>query len=589
MNSFIGSYSEPPPEEPRKERRQQQAEELCAASIRALTGYNRIRYRGHRLEMNGQRIPIGAPHLKVDADEDDTIGLRGAADGVAMRLLHSDLALHQQLMPKTRVAQTLFEILEQIRVEQLAGNAHPGVQSNLDYRFAQWINRYQQSKMMENQIGFLIYTVIQMVWSRLSGNPPSTITEDLIESERARLAPLIGTHLLGLRKNTQNQTAFAEHALSIAHIVDGITQSIKQAYKEDTNQESDDDDLLDTNLWVDLDDELAELNNAGAIPAIRTAKQLADQLSTYRTFNSDHDKLYNITQLVRDEQLKEYREQLDRRIRHQGINIPRLARKLTRLLAQTHRNGWNFAQEEGQLDATRLPQLIATPSERRIFRQERQQPHTACQVSFLIDNSGSMKAHIESIALLVDSLCHALDQAGARTEVLGFTTNTWNGGKPHMEWMSKGRPKNPGRLNELCHIIYKTAEQSWRKSRPMIAGMFKPSLFREAVDGESLLWAAQRLNQIDAERKILIVISDGCPMDGATYRTNPADYLDQHLQQVAALIESQGDIELYALGVGLDLSNFYQRNLALDLSHSLDNATFDEVLQLLSKTRKRWR
>ncbi|MEH6368337.1 MAG: cobalamin biosynthesis protein CobT, partial [Pseudomonas marincola] len=212
---------------------------------------------------------------------------------------------------------------------------------------------------------------------------------------------------------------------------------------------------------------------------------------------------------------------------------------------------------------------------------ERERPHSDCCVTLLVDNSGSMRNHIESIALLVDTLSRALELAGAKSEILGFTTGQWNGGRPLKRWRAAGQPANPGRLNELEHRVYKDASTSWRKARPSIAALLKSDLFRESVDSEALLWAHQRLRRCDAKRRILIIISDGCPMDSATHQTNDQDILDLHLKQVARQIEQQPGVELYALGVGLDLSNYYQNSLELDLSQSFDNRVFDEILQLL--------
>ncbi|HEY5718092.1 MAG TPA: cobalamin biosynthesis protein CobT, partial [Motiliproteus sp.] len=253
------------------------------------------------------------------------------------------------------------------------------------------------------------------------------------------------------------------------------------------------------------------------------------------------------------------------------------------LLAAPRLDGWRFGEEEGRIDARRLARLVTSPTERRLFRQEQLRPHTDAQVCLLIDNSGSMKQQIESITLLVDLLCRAFEQAGARSEVLGYTTGGWNGGRPFKQWQGRGAPANPGRLNELCHIVYKDAEHSWRRSRPEIATLLKTSLFRESIDGEALLWARRRLQASRASRKILLVISDGCPHESMTCQHNPPDFLDRHLHQVAELIERGGEIELAALGVGLDLSRYYRRSLALDLSHSLDNRVFDEVVALLAR------
>lgn len=557
---------------------------MCAATIRALTGHPRLRYRGHRLELDGRLLPIRAPHLRIDVDQDDSASFRGAADGAALRLIHSDLTLHQELMPDTPVGQTVFEILEQLRVESLSGDDHPGMKRNLAHRFRAWCAQFHAAQMTDNQIGLLVYTVVQVAWSRLTGNPTDEATEGLIEAQRAELAPDIGSFLAGLRRDRHDQRAYAEHALGIARVLNGIVEAIQTARGDDDEVESDDDRATFTLLIYP--DEEAELVAPGTAPFIRTEKQLAEQLSAYRVYTGAYDYEVPAATLVRDEELREFRERLDKRIRQQGINIPRLARKLARKLAAPQRSGWAFGQEEGYLDAGRLTRIVTSPWERRIFRQERVQPYADCQVTFLIDNSGSMKEHIESIAMLVDVFSRALEQAGASSEILGFTTHSWNGGRPYNEWLSRGRPADPGRLNEICHLVYKEVDLAWRRARPNIAALMKPSLFREGVDGEALLWATHRLHSGSASRRLLFVISDGCPMDGATQRNNPPDYLDHHLQQVAALIESRGEIELYALGVGLDLSNYYSNSLALDLSYSLDNEVFDEVLQMIGRRHR---
>ncbi len=302
----------------------------------------------------------------------------------------------------------------------------------------------------------------------------------------------------------------------------------------------------------------------------------------YRVFTSAYDREVNAASLVRPEQLRELRQRLDKRIGSQGINIPRLARRLSALLAAPRRDGWLFGEEEGYIDGRRLTQLIASPAERRLFHQEQYRPHANCLVTILIDCSGSMKAHIDSIAMLVDVLGRALEQAEVNTEILGYTTGAWNGGKCKLEWIGRGRPVNPGRLNELCHLVYKSADSAWRRARPDIAALLKADLFREGIDGEAVEWACRRMIGRDEERRILIIVSDGCPMDTATNLANDKFYLDNHLKQVVASLELSREVEVYGLGVGLDLSPYYSHCLALDLSETLGNQVFEEILQLLA-------
>ncbi|MEH6472075.1 MAG: cobalamin biosynthesis protein CobT, partial [Halopseudomonas sp.] len=387
--------------QPRKEKRQQQLEELCAATIRALTSNTRLRFRGHRLEQDGQRLPIRAPHLNTDVSDDDFDSFRGAADGLALRLIHSDAELHASLLPDDPLEKTLFEILEQLRVESQVSDDHPGIRRNLKHRFRHWCLQYHHSGMTENQVGLLLFCIIQTVWSRLGSHPALEEIEDLIEPQRAVLAPHIGTDVLGLRRNRDNQPRFAEHALAICRELSSIIDSGQpDSDDDDKRQRSKIAEAADFDLLLEPDEEPAEIDAPGSTPQQQSEKQLSQALSDYRVFNNRYDREVSAVKLVRLEQRRELREQLDRRIRHQGINTPRLARQLSRIIAAPRLNGWRFGQEEGRLDARRLSQLVTSPTERRLFRQEQQQPHSDCQVTFLIDNSGSMKEHIESIAML---------------------------------------------------------------------------------------------------------------------------------------------------------------------------------------------
>jgi len=271
-------------------------------------------------------------------------------------------------------------------------------------------------------------------------------------------------------------------------------------------------------------------------------------------------------------------------IRAQGANIPRLARRLAVILSTPVREGWRFGEEEGYVDGRRLHQLVTSSSERRVFRRERYVPQADSFVSILIDCSGSMKVHIQRIAVLVDVLGRALQLAGVTTEILGFTTGGWNGGRVYQDWLRQGRPMRPGRLNEVCHLIYKDADTHWRRARPNIAALLKPDLFREGVDGEALLWASRRMIGRSENRRLLFVISDGSPMDTATKLANDAFYLDNHLKAVVSELRRHHGVEVYGLGVGLDLSPYYEHCLALDLSEGVSNRVFDEFMGLIAKS-----
>lgn len=561
-------------------RRQQKVEELCAATLRALTGRPALHYRGRRLYAGERPLPVHAPHLRVDAGVDAFADCRASTDGIALRLLHSDPALHARQCPADPVERLVFELLEQLRVETLAPADMPGMARNLHDRFESWSRAFYRSGLTEGSVGILLYTVAQMCWSRLSAKPVLHDTEDYIESTRMGLVSALGTSLAGIRRHRRDQAAFAPHALAIAHVVGERVRAEQAAAAEGEVDAQDDERKSGFALPLDFDD-AGEDSDGIAAATTGTSKVFADAALAYRVYTTRFDSEVAAGSLVRRALLREYRERLDRRVAEQGANVPRLARQLAAILARPARDGWRFGEEEGHIDGRRLAQLISSPAERRVFRQERQVPQADCVVSFLLDCSGSMKTHIEAVAVLLDVLLRALDMIGVTTELLGFTTGAWNGGRAWRDWMSRGRPPHPGRLNEVCHMVFKDAERNWRRSRTDIAALFKADLFREGIDGEAVDWACNRLLARSEGRRILIVISDGCPSDGATGLANDPFYLDNHLKDVVARREREGAVEILGLGVGLDLSPFYRRSLATDMTQGLENTLFTEIVQLI--------
>ncbi|MEO6354693.1 MAG: cobalt chelatase, partial [Burkholderiaceae bacterium] len=426
-----------------KTRQQQKVEDLCAAIIRALSGETDIHYRGQRLHQGLRQLQVHAPHLQPDLEQDDFSSFRGTADSIALRLLHTDPVLHRQLCPTDPVERLVFELLEQLRVETMVPDAMPGMTQNLRHRFSAWSHAFHQSGLTESSSGILLYTVFQICWSRLTGQPVLASTEDLIESTRAAIAPLLGKDLLGIRRNCGNQSAYAQHARAIAATVGAMIRSA--GGEQGDNQETSDKENVKSAFRLLLQFDSDETDTM-AVAATGQSKVLEDAEHGYAIFSTEYDRQADAGSLVRKALLREYRDRIDHRIAELGINIPRLARQLMKLLALPQRDGWSFGEEEGYIDGRRLAQLITSPAERRLFRLEQYQPDADCLVSFLVDCSGSMKTHAESITILIDVLVRALEQTGASSEVLGFTTGAWNGGRVKRDWMRARSPKNPGRL-----------------------------------------------------------------------------------------------------------------------------------------------
>lgn len=555
-------------------RRRQYIEGLCAASIRALSGRRAVHYRGHRLFAGDRVLPVPAPHLRL-GDDARLADHRGAADGWALRLLNSDAALHTAREPAEPVARLLFDWLEQLRVESLVPASLPGMRSNLAGRFESWSLAFHAAGHTQGDIGELLYTVIQVCCAALNGRPVVAATEGLIETRRGEIAPQLGHAFVGIRRARDDQAAFAEHALVIAAFVAERAVALRSLDKADDDER----DRAAFSQLLDVDDTDVD---AGFDTALSGRSHVFSAHSDrYRIFSREYDIEQPIEQALRAAQLLAFRDRLDRRVGELSINTRRWARYFLTRLSVPERADWQFGEEAGHIDGRRLAQVVTSPAERRVFKLEREQPRADAVVGVLLDCSGSMKTHGEFVALLVDRLTTALSLAGVTTEVLGFTTGAWSGGRVQQAWLRAGRPDRPGRLNERRHLIFKAADRPWRRARRHIGALLKPDLYREGFDGEAVDWACQRLSAHAAGRRILVVVSDGCPMDSATQLANDRFYLDNHLQQVVARWQRGSAIEICGLGLGLDLTAFYPRSVIVDPAAPIDNALMSEVAALL--------
>ncbi len=606
-----------------RHRRQQHIEALCAATLRALGSDATVHFRGHRLWHGAHPLPLYAPHLRLADDDSSLANHRALADGVALRLRHSDPLMHQRLSPASPPARLIFELLEQLRVEALAPASLPGVTHNLERRFHRWSEAFVTSGLSDTSQGILLYSLAQIVRSRLTARALPELVEIRIEHTRAALAPVIGTDLAALRRHRQDQAAYAEAARRIA---DHIGAALEEAIQNQPPSTSNDDNEPQQRfaLLLDFDHEVDDGISSLTLEDGRTL----EHEDAYRVFTRAYDDEKPITALIRPAQLKIFRAALDRRIADQGFAVRRVARRFAVHFAHNDRQGWSFNEESGYLDGRRLSALVTSPHERHLFRREAEPPRQDGIVSFLIDCSGSMRTHGEAVAILVDRLCTALDLAGVDSEILGFTTAAWHGGRALKDWrrspLSPGNntppapstvagtlPGNttlpapstarsalpsspapspgtpPGRLNERRHLIIKSAEQPWRRARHALAGLLKADIYKEGLDGEALDWASQRLLQLDRQRRVLVVFSDGSPMDTATHQHNGPGYLDEHLRRVRERHDRHGRIALRAVGVGLDLSPFYPHNLPINLTDSLDNQLLDDIAALITRPVRR--
>ena len=549
-------------------------ERHCAASIRALSGCAGAEFRAQRLLVGERTVKLAIPHLYIDVVQHPLVRVRGVADAMALRLVYSDPQLHRAQAPKSIVSRIVFDVLEQVRVECLVPDSLSGMRQNIQYAFDLWCLESRGSGLIENEVGLLLFSITHIVRSRLRNQALEDEIGDIVESTRFRLAPIVGVQLSQLRAARFDQRRYAPLALAIA-------RAISDTCDYDEEQDSA---TLSTRFRLQLPpSELEQSDSAQhADSRVLGVGSSGDTgASDYHIYTCEYDQQVSGRSLYREVQRRQLRQQLDKLVAAQALSVPRLARRLQNVFAMAHDEGWNFGQEQGYLDGCRLTQLVANPAYRNVFKSVRQQLHTDIVVSFLLDNSGSMKRQrFEAVAVLVDMYARALELIGAKTEILGFTTVSWSGGQACRQWQREKSAAQPGRVNDRLHIVYKDADTSWRRARDSIASLLNPQHFREGLDGEALGWAAGRLRQYDTRRRALVMISDGAPMDSATLKLNDPGYLDRHLHHVAKGIERSGDIELRAIGIGLDMGEFFRRSIALDLTGTLANVEFSALERL---------
>jgi cobaltochelatase CobT len=564
--------------------RQRRIEDLCGAAIRAVAGQPRLQWRGGRLWDGASRLPRFASHLEPRFGHADLRSFRGAADGLALRVALSDTALHRRRQPADAVQRLVFDMLEQFRVESLAPAVQRGLRHNLEHRFRAWSDEFIASGLIEGALGILLFTVSQVARTRITGEHLPEPVADLIEGTRFGLADMLGPAMRELRRLREHQEAFASVALELSARVAERARSEREQSGEAAD--ADGDDARETRNGFELLLE-PEAGDGEALPLATSARSgHAAEAAGYRVFTTAWDRELDAARLVRPQLLLELRERLDALAAASGIHVGRLAAQLRALLASEQSDGWEGGHEQGRLDGRRLTQLVVSPGERRLFLQQPRCLLADCMVSLLVDCSGSMRQHAEPVALLVDTFSRALDLAGVDHEVLGFTTAAWNGGRARRDWLRAGQPREPGRLNEVQHLVFKARELSWRRSRRGIAALLKPDLYREGVDGEAVQWACARMQGLGHRRRVLLVVSDGCPMDTASENANAPGYLEQHLTEVVARAWAQRDAEVMGVGVGLDLGALYPRSVALDLSQLRGNGVLRELLGLIDSRRR---
>ena len=554
--------------------RRRGAERRGAAVVRAVGERVDADLRGGALRLGSRRVGLASPHLAADLGEVPADRARGVADSLGLLVRHSDLELHRALAPTEPLERVVFDLLEQLRCESLRPASWSGMDRNLDAAFAGWSDDCLAQRIAESGVGLLVFTVTHMARGRLLRPLTTEIIDDITEAQRFTLAPIIGEDLAALRLTRHDQRAFAFHARAIAEAVALVAGDAGLAA---SGRDGDRVRLL-LSEWDDDESGIGMVVGAGG-GGDRFAD--LDRLGDYHVFTRGFDREVTGPDLVPAARLPALRADLDRHRRAQSVSAARIAQRLVRLLARPAEDGWTIAEEDGEIDPARLSMIVTDPVEHRIFRQARLRPLADVAVTFLVDTSGSMKRQrYEAAAVLVDTFAQALDLAGASVEVLGFTTLTWAGGDARKAWKAAGSPDAPGRLADVEHIVYKDADTSWRRSRRSLAAMLSVHHYREGIDGEALVWAYRRLAAREASRRLLVLVSDGAPMETASAAANREGFLDDHLAAVAAAIDARHDVELGALTLDADLSGVFGRSRSIDLDGTLGLAHYEVLADL---------
>lgn len=562
---------------------------------------------------SGQSMRVPMPGRSLPAEQ--VAEARGHADSMALRLRHHNAALHGRHAPTEALARACYDAVEQVRYESLGANAYTGMRGNLGAALAMRMASDPISRAARPEDVPLPTALALLLREKLTGQESPASTDTGMAMVRSWIESKVGEDIEGLALSLDNQRAFQQLALDMLQHLD-LTQSASEQdddTQEDEGEEQEDegeeepsnsdeqeqqpsevagdtsegDEDSDSEQEIEQDDDAADSDMAdegeeGMLPT-RPNRPWTDlpENFDYKSYTTQFDEVVSATDLCDEEELTRLRAYLDTQLKGlQGV-VTRLANRLQRRLMAQQNRSWDFDQEEGLLDAARLARVVISPGHSLSYKIERDVEFKDTIVTLLIDNSGSMRGRPISIAAIsADILARTLERCGVKTEVLGFTTRAWKGGQSREAWLAGGKPSQPGRLNDLRHIVYKKADEPWRRARKNLGLMMREGLLKENIDGEALLWAHTRLLARPEDRRILMVISDGAPVDDSTLSVNNAGYLEQHLRKVIDWIEKQSPVQLVAIGIGHDVTRYYRRAVTIMDAEQLGGTIIEQLADL---------
>ncbi len=560
------------------------------------------------------------PHPPRELSGPETTRIRGLADQMALRVAHHDAAAHLRNKPKSAEGALVYDALEQARIEAIGANALVGVKDNLAAVWEQSALKKGLNRAVDPAVAPLADVVALLVRERLTGAPPPACAKALVDALRAEIDAKAGADMDRLTGAVDDQVAFARIARAVVRDLsmgDDLSDAAEQDSKDESTEEgepeaSDQNDgegeeqSPQSDASQDGEQSMRESDTAeseaaesdeegeessdeldltdGDRPARPDIKDSGKPEPAYKIFTAENDEIVAAEDLCEPDELTRLRAYLDQQLASLSNVVSRLANRLQRkLLAQQNRS-WTFDLEEGLLDVARLTRVIVDPTAALSFKEEKDTEFRDTVVSLLIDNSGSMRGRpIMVAAVCADILARTLERCSVKTEVLGFTTRAWKGGASRDAWLKAGKPAAPGRLNDLRHIVYKSADAPWRRARKNLGLMMREGLLKENIDGEALMWAHQRLIARTEQRRILMVISDGAPVDDSTLSVNSGHYLERHLRRVIAEIEGKSPVELIAIGIGHDVTRYYRRAVTIVDVEQLGGAITDQLAALFEE------
>jgi cobaltochelatase CobT len=560
------------------------------------------------------------PQVSRRMTRDEVLLARGTADALALRHRYHDAKTHGRYAPGGEMAAALYEAMETARCEALGARDMPGTLSNIDAKIAHEAARKGYGQVRARDQAPLAVAAGYLVRQLATGRPLPADAQNVLDLWRPFMEQTAGADLADISETLADQTAFAKLARKVIADLgygdqlgdDPDEQMDDEAEPEeaevdpessdnqDQDQESDEqeteaspestqeqqqdpsqttvssDDLADQELGEEVEMPQADAPLEPPAPAPHSA---ADP--NYTVFTTEFDEEILAEELAEPAELERLRAYLDQQLEPLKGAVSRLANKLQRRLQAQQNRSWEFDREEGMLDAGRLARVVANPTTPLSFKIEKDTEFRDTVVTLLLDNSGSMRGRPISIAAIcADVLARTLERCSVKVEILGFTTRAWKGGQSREKWLGENRPQQPGRLNDLRHIIYKQADAPMRRTRANLGLMMKEGLLKENIDGEALEWAHRRMLNRPEARKILMVISDGAPVDDSTLSVNPAIYLEKHLRDVIAMVEKRRAVELIAIGIGHDVTRYYQRAVTITDAEQLAGAMTEQLASL---------